>query len=272
MLHAIVWLIRYAIRSCKYALRLIGDSHRYLAFRYSHFRGVYETFEQAVAAAPGSKKTGYNHKELAQVYLAELNFDLSSFDHPILSHLGRILGERDVILDFGGNIGTHYLQYRKYMNLEEVQWIVCDVSEIIKVGMEKCRGISNIAFVNDVAAVKTPGVDIFLASGSMQYIASPNLLLPKLIEKDLRPKHILINRVPLYDGQHFVTLQNGGPVCYPQHVFNRERFIRGIAGLGYELIDFWDDNVDSCIIPFHPERSVRVYKGLYFCDISVARR
>ena len=69
----------------------------------------------------------------------------------------------------------------------------------------------------------------------------------------------------MYDGLRFVTLQNGGLVYYPQYVFNHEEFIRAIAGEGYELVDFWDDNVDSCIIPFHPEKSIKAYKGLYFC-------
>ena len=122
-----------------------------------------------------------------------------------------------------------------------------------------------MSFVNDIAEVKEPRVEILLASGSLQYLASPDLL-EKLIDKNIRPTHILINQLPVYDGQRFVTLQNGGLVYYPQYVFNHEEFIEAIARLGYELIDFWDDIANSCVIPFHPEKSIYAYKGFYFCE------
>jgi putative methyltransferase (TIGR04325 family) len=90
-----------------------------------------------------------------------------------------------------------------------------------------------------------------------------------LIEKGIRPRHILIDQLPLYDGPRFVTLQNGGLVRYPQYVFNRSEYLRTIANLGYELVDSWDCRNFSCIVPFHPGRSVRAYTGLCFSDMQV---
>lgn len=78
------------------------------------------------------------------------------------------------------------------------------------------------------------------------------------------PNHLLINRLPLYDGKQFVSLQNGGKVFYPQFIFNRKQFIDSLTDIGYKLVDIWEDRVDSCIIPFYPEYSVPVYYGLYF--------
>jgi hypothetical protein len=80
----------------------VRDAYRYLSFGRSQFRaafrGVYETFEQAEAAAPAGKKIGYNHEELARAYQAELNFRLSTSEYPVLFYLQRILGHLEKFL------------------------------------------------------------------------------------------------------------------------------------------------------------------------------
>lgn len=93
------------------------------------------------------------------------------------------------------------------------------------------------------------GSDIFLGSGSIQYDRDEIVKINVLKDK---PTHILINRLGLSEGKKIVTLQNGGKVFYPYYVFNRNEFINSFKLIGYELIDIWEDNVDSCYIPFHP--------------------
>ncbi len=214
------------------------------------------------------KRIGYNHRDLALAFGAELNLRLDSSDYPVLYHLQRIIQKPCTVLDLGGNVGTHYLRYRKYLNLENINWIVCDLPEITKVGRERCAEMSNIEFINDFVEIKSAQIDVFLACGTLQYIDidSPDPLLQRLIDMGKRPAHILIDVLPLYDGKQFVTLQNGGLVRYPQYVFNREGFIRAITNLGYDLVDLWDNRFDSCVIPFHPKRSVHAYTGLCFSD------
>jgi putative methyltransferase (TIGR04325 family) len=247
--------------------RFIADAYNFCAFPYrgGQFRGVYDDFLQAEADVPKGKNIGYNHANLAREYQDNLSLRLESFDYPILFHLDRIIRKGcRTILDFGGNLGIHYLRYRRHLELDEVKWIVLDVPEITKVGRETCAEVPNLAFINDITECRQPKVDVLLASGIAQYVASPNLLLSKMIYRGIRPAHVLINRLPLYDGPQFVTLQNGGLVYYPQYVFNREKYVRAIEDLSYGLIDSWPDAADSCIIPFHPEMSVRAYTGLYF--------
>jgi putative methyltransferase (TIGR04325 family) len=72
---------------------------------------------------------------------------------------------------------------------------------------------------------------------------------------------VLVNRLPLYDGPRFVTLQNGGPVFYPQYVFNRDEFIASVGAAGYELVDSWD-NMAPAVVPFHAKSFQ--HQGLYF--------
>jgi len=261
-----------ALRKVDAVARLVADAYRYSAFRHRacQFRGVYDDFRQAEAAAPRGKKIGYGHPDLAREYQKNLDLRLESFDYPVLFHLDRIIDGCRTVFDFGGNLGVHYLRYRRYLELDEIKWIVLDLPEITTVGRETCAGLAKIAFINEVAEFKEPQADILLASGSMQYLASPDLLLQKMIDRGRRPAHVLINCLPLYDGPQFVTLQNGGLVYYAQYVFNRERYIKSIENLDYELIDSWPDTADSCIIPFHSTRSVRAYTGLYFQTRSAA--
>jgi putative methyltransferase (TIGR04325 family) len=78
-----------------------------------------------------------------------------------------------------------------------------------------------------------------------------------------RPRHLLLNKLPLYDGEPFVTLQNGGPVWAPQHVFNRRQFLGALEELGYELVAAWDVPGFSCAVPFRAGHAVSRYSGLY---------
>lgn len=246
--------------------RLARDTFRYFAFGHSRFRGVYESFRQAEAAASRAARIGYDHGDLARQYRAQLYLDLDSSEYALLYHLDRMLTDRCTVLDFGGNVGVHYLRFRKYLDLDKVKWIVCDVPEITRVGRAACAGASNVAFINDIDELDKTRIDVFLASDCLQYVESQDQLLPRLIEQGARPRHILIDQLPLYEGPRFVTLQNGGLVRYPQYVFNRRQYLTAIAGLGYELVDSWDCRNFSCIVPFHRDKTVRKYTGLCFSE------
>jgi putative methyltransferase (TIGR04325 family) len=237
---------------------------------YGTFWGTYETFEHAIQAAPKTKPVGYNHTELANEYqqmLEQENWEnsgriIASYDYPILFWLQSIFAQGNKkIFDFGGNVGIHFYAYSKYLSYpDDLQWMVCDYPEIIKAGQKLAEKYSSskLSFTADFNLVEEN--DIFLASGSVQYAEN---LLSKFYS-NARPKHVLMNRLPLYNGKQFVTLQNGGSVFYPQCVFDRAEFIKMSINLGYELIDIWEDRNGSCIIPFHPEASVYSYSGLYF--------
>lgn len=237
---------------------------------YGSFWGVFETFEQARRAAPQTKTIGYDNADLAQEYgqmLEQNNWENSdgiirSYDYPVLFWLKSIFCEGCTqIIDFGGNVGIHYYSYSKYLEYpNDLEWTICDMPEIVKIGKELAenRSAKGLLFTSNFDDFN--GKDIFIASGSIQYVEDLGHML-SLYEK--KPKHLLINRLPLYDGKQFVTLQNGGMVFYPQYVFNKTEFIESLQQVGYELIDIWEDRQDSCFIPFDQGRSVSFYSGLY---------
>jgi putative methyltransferase (TIGR04325 family) len=250
----------------KFVVDLYNYSRFSIRFGPSQFRGIYRNFQEAEAAAPRCKKNGFNDSDLAREYQARLSVNLDCSDYPVLFHLANILQDKRcrTILDFGGNVGVHYLRYRKYLELDDVTWVICDVPEITKVGQEVCAHFPNIRFINAITDIEDIKLDIFLSVGTIQYVRQPTDILEHVVRENAGLTHIIIDQLPLYDGREFVTLQNGGIVFYPQHVFSRCQYIENIKKLGYSLVDAWTDSVDSCVIPFHSDKSVYQYTGLYF--------
>lgn len=258
-------------RILRFIYRTLRDLYQaYLFSRkdgYSLFKGVYETFEQAIEAAPKNKLIGYDNEVLAQAYKDELNVSIGvhTYDYPILFWLKSIFSQDALALkvfDFGGNVGIHFYSYLNYLNYpSDLVWRICEVPAIAQAGKELAerRACRNLEFTG--CFEEASGADIFLASGSIQYVKS----LAKSIESlSKKPSHLLLNRLPLHDDEdQFVTLQNGGQVFYPQYVFNKAQFIESFLSLGYELIDVWEDKEDRCIIPFNSKKSLPFYDGLY---------
>jgi putative methyltransferase (TIGR04325 family) len=199
---------------------------------------------------------------------ATASLEMDATDYPVLYHLDHILRPGTAVLDFGGNIGIHFLRYEKYLDLRQVDWIVCEVPEIAKIGRERCDGKPNLSFITDIAELEERRIDIFHSSGALQYLNQS--ILAALLDK-LRPAYALIDQMPLCSGPTFVTLQNGGLVYYPQYVFDKEEYIEGILDLNYQLADAWSVLHYSCIIPFHADRSVYAYTGLCFSTTDISR-
>jgi putative methyltransferase (TIGR04325 family) len=244
--------------------------HQFAEDCYGCFWGVFQTFEQAIQSSPRTKSIGYDNANLAHEYqqmLEENNWEnsgrvIASYDYPVLFWLNSIFSQEGskTIFDFGGNVGIHFYTYAKYIEYpENLKWTVCDVPTIVNAGVSlaKKRCVQELEFIINFPDLN--GKEIFISSGAFQYVEN----LANTLFQYGKPRHLLINRLPLYDGEQFVTLQNGGKVFYPQYVFNKNKFIEELSMIGYELIDIWEDRVDACIIPFHPEKSVPFYHGLY---------
>ncbi len=242
--------------------------HQFAHKGYGRFMGVFATFAEAIESAPKTKKIGYDNPKLAAEYGQMLEDDdwegsgrvIANYDYPVLFWLSQIVKPNSQVFDFGGNVGVHFYAYQKYFAFpQDMRWQVCEVAEIVKIGdaIAHKRGIKNLSFTSEFADIC--GKDIFLASGSIQYVQN----LAQDLLKINQPQHLLINRLPLYDGPQFVTLQNGGQVFYPQYVFNKAKFISDLQEIGYKLIDIWEDRHDHCLIPSHPEKSLPFYYGLY---------
>ena len=122
------------------------------------------------------------------------------------------------------------------------------------------RNADSLFFTDDPAT----GSDttIFMAAGSLQYV---DMSVAEILAKmDARPKHLLINKMPLYDGETYVTVQSTGRAFHPYRISNRDEFVAGITALGYRAVDDWSNSEQSCRIPHTRGRDLDAYSGYYF--------
>lgn len=230
----------------------------------NRFRGVYATFAEAEASIPPGQRVGYDHEELAGLYRLRMDKACQS-DYAVLFWLRRILDEKPAsfVFDFGGHVGVSYHGWRSYLDYQPgLRWLVEDVPAIVKVGAEVARErpSAGLAFTSDVLDAK--GCDVFLAAGSLQYVDES---LPAMLQRiGSLPRHLIVNKAPLYDGPTFVTVQSTGRAFHPYRIDNRDEFVNGVLALGYRAVDDWQNREQHCEIPFTRGKDIDAYSGYYF--------
>jgi putative methyltransferase (TIGR04325 family) len=228
----------------------------------NQFRGVYATFAEAEASVPPHERIGYDHAELAGLYRHRME-KANQSDYPVLFWLKGILGDRSFVFDYGGHVGVSYHGWRRYLDYRPgLRWLVHDVPAIVKVGAELARErpSAGLAFTSIVADAR--GCDVLLAAGSLQYVDAS---LPALLAQvGSLPRHLIINKLPLYDGDTFVTVQSTGRAFHAYRIYNRAAFVAEVTALGYRVVDDWTNREQHCEIPFTRGRDIDAYSGYYF--------
>jgi putative methyltransferase (TIGR04325 family) len=247
-------------------VRVLREARFDRAFARAHgmnlFRGVYTSFAEAEASAPATKPIGYDHPAPAAMYDERMS-RVHPADYPVLFWLGSIMTSTRRVFDFGGHVGIAHYAFERYLGYpEDLVWTVLDVAAVVERGRrlaaESAR--KGLVFTSDIA--EASGADVFLAAGSLQYVREPlDAMLTGLQEL---PRHVVINKTPLYDGESFVTLQSIGTAFCPYAIFNRVAFIERVCALGYELVDSWENVELSCSVALRRDKIVPRYTGLYF--------
>lgn len=223
--------------------------------------GVFDSFAQARAAAPvGGHPVGY---ALDDDWFAAGAVRICSHDYPILYWLAPLMPSVKVLFDYGGHVGVHYVAYRPHLTYAPtLRWIVGEQPEVAAKGAQLCRekGLTQIEFVTDFSGAE--GADVLLSAGCIHFVETP--FISQLAAVKRRPRHVLLNKVPIYDKETRVTLQNTGRSFSPCWIYNRAELVASMTALGYELVDQWDCPERSLHIPFHADYSVQRYSGLYF--------
>ncbi len=227
------------------------------------WRGIYPTFQAALAAIPAEKRSGYNCKAAAETARTYPIFRRRHSDYATLFHLNRLLVPGARLMDFGGNVGIAYYILQQHGNVpRDIEWVLCDVPAIIKVAKElaRTRPSRELFFTTDFHDAQS--CDILLTAGALQYVEEP---LDRLLSSLVRPpQSLLINRVPVWDRRTIYTRQNIGAFSCPYRVMNQQEFVDSILALGYRLVDDWDCPESSFSIRFHPRLRLHAYRGFYF--------
>ena len=227
----------------------------------NRFRGVFASFEEAQASLPANVRIGYDHDEMGGMYRARMDHACES-DYGPLFWLRGIVGPDTHLFDFGGHVGVSYYGWRGYLAYPAgMRWTVYEVPAIVRAGiaLARERPSDGLGFTDDLAA----GTDcnVFLAAGSLQYV---DLGLPAIFEQmGVRPRHLVLSKLPLYDGETFVTVQSTGRAFHPYRIGNRTEFLAGLTALGYRVVDDWQNREQHCEIPFTRGRDIEAYSGFY---------
>jgi putative methyltransferase (TIGR04325 family) len=240
----------------------IDYAHRFARLPANRFRGVYASFAEAEASLPPTVRVGYDHSELAGMYRHRME-KANQSDYAVLFWLKGLLDERSFVFDVGGHVGVAYHGWRNYLDYPAgMRWRVQDVPAIVKVGAELAseRPSTGLSFTSEIADGR--GCNILLAAGSLQYVDES---FPSLLGRlGSLPRHLLINKMPLYDGETFVTIQSTGRAFHPYRIHNRAEFVDGVTALGYRVVDDWSNREQHCEIPFTEGRDIDAYSGYYF--------
>jgi putative methyltransferase (TIGR04325 family) len=272
LMHA---LVRLRTRQIRFSSRLIGavagrGKSRLLALARRvpglerllvGYLRPFATLEAASEALRGFDNEGHRNPHNAELHLG-LDAPRAS-DYAVMLHIEHRRTEISRVFDLGGNVGNLYYCYSKYISFrKDLKWIVFDLPEITAFGRKVAaeRAAGHLEFCEDFRVAD--GVDLFIASGSAHYFASP--LAQMVCGLAAKPRFVVINRSPMTDGDAFATVQDASVLRVACMVYQREATIDAFREAGYRLVDQWDAPELSLRIPFHPEHSVSTYSGMFF--------
>lgn len=180
-----------------------------------------------------------------------------SWDYPTLYWLSKIsIKQKLKVLDWGGGIGSLYERLRHYIDISS--WIILDLPETKKFVDKGTIDDKKIDFVFDLE--KNKNYNVLIAYSALQYKLDFNVQ-NFLNSLTVNCKHVILNRVPVTGSKSFFSLQSlGGKTQTPALICNIHDFFNV---KGFELIDFWHDDLDKSDRIRFSNKYVG-YMGFYF--------
>ncbi|MET4384610.1 putative methyltransferase (TIGR04325 family) [Bradyrhizobium sp. F1.4.3] len=265
--------MRKGLRDTVFAVPLVSDvvrKHWNFLSRVGACRGVFSTYQETEDAAATVGPLGYNDHLVFGPEIRGDPADMRKRDYPVLFWLSRALAESSKILNLGGSAGMEYFTYRQFLGLpRHVIWMVCELPHAVEFGSNLARSVNapELAFTTRIE--DGAGADIFLCCGALQYLEQD--LAACLARLQPLPTRVLINRVPVYEGETFFTLQSSFGSVVPYRIQNRQELVDSMIDLGYQLVDCWYEKREI-VIPFHPARSIHEFYGFYFASNELAAK
>ncbi len=158
-------------------------------------------------------------------------FDKIDYSFPLLSILMWISarnGGKLNILDFGGSLGSTYLQHKMFLDsLREVNWCIVEQPEFVKRGINDFESDRLHFFHTMKECCESQHIDAVLFSSVLQYLEEPQKVLELVMSMNI--KYIIVDRTPLVVGNDRITVQKVDPriyrASYPCWFFNRSKFL-----------------------------------------------
>jgi putative methyltransferase (TIGR04325 family) len=156
------------------------------------------------------------------------------------------------IIDFGGGLGSNYIQNRKllrHLRATSIYWGIVEQEAFAKLGREHFQ-TEELKFFSsiDEALSSAPHCDALIFTGSLQNIAEPYALLDQIINAgiNLIAMDRLLVSPSAADG---AFVQRPDPVLYypatyPVWCFSKEKFIERLTAKGFTLVEYFTSDPD----------------------------
>jgi putative methyltransferase (TIGR04325 family) len=152
------------------------------------------------------------------------------------------------VLDFGGALGRHYHDLRRFLPRRiRLAWNVVETPAMAGEGRRRFA-TSELHFVDSLATVAQRRFDVVLAIGSLQYVEDPAACFRQLAA--LRTTFLLLDRFPLVDlPRDRLTVQRVPPTIYrasyPAWFFSEQRWRGLFQDAGLMLRSQWHSPEDQ---------------------------
>ena len=228
------------------------------------YYGLYQSYSEAEAAAPPTMLHSYDQPAASLKYQHDFQ-DIRASDYPVVYWLSRLFKDgQGKVFDLGGHLGQAYYGFAHYLEYPHaLEWRVQDVPAVVEAGRQRALKDDperRLGFTTDF--MDAEGSDILVTTGALQYLEST---LPEMLQRlASKPKHVLINMVPMHPERNYFTLQNMGIAICPYRVVCVPEFVTSMLALGYEQIVHWKLPERYLKVPFEPSCTIECYHGFYF--------
>lgn len=163
------------------------------------------------------------------------------------------------VLDFGGGLGTTYVQVCDFQGLSSYpkKWVVVEQPKFAVVGNLEFKS-AELSFISEIRSHNLDGPFVVLAIGVLQYLENPFNYVQEILLQE--PEFIFVDATPFSrDGKPSISVQvvpsSIYSASYAAHVFSWEDFCAMFERSHQRLID-WE-----CT---HQPDPANVYKGAIF--------
>ena len=116
-------------------------------------------------------------------------FDKIEYSWPMLAGLMRVAARNEGhlhLLDFGGALGTHYFQNRKFLHgLKGVSWNIVEQEKFVQIGRELFQDDILRFYLSIDDCLKESRVDVILFSSVLQYLREPYPMLESICNRGI---------------------------------------------------------------------------------------
>ena len=153
------------------------------------------------------------------------------------------------VMDFGGSLGSFFLQHRRFLSdVQLFQWHVVEQPHFVEIAKTHLHE-QGLNFHDSVADCLSAGKPTFaFLSSVLQYLQDPWSVIAEITSGPFT--HLLVDRTPFTDRKlDRITVQKvSQKICksrYPCRFFSTDHFLERISK-NWKLLAEWDDTIDPC--------------------------